>query len=62
LKSENGASVCNCLFKLARMCTVHDFKVLKDNLADVLPKDISALLDSGYRGVNDYCAFILIAV
>jgi len=34
--------------------TVHDFKMFKDSLADVLPKDISALLDSGYQGVNDY--------
>ena len=34
--------------------TVHDFKMFKDSAAEVLPKDISALLDSGYQGVNEY--------
>ena len=32
----------------------HDFTMFKDSLAGVLAKDISALLDSGYQGVNKY--------
>jgi len=28
--------------------------MFKDSLLDVLPKDISALLDSGYQGINKY--------
>ena len=34
--------------------TVHDFRMFKESLADILPKDILALLDSGYQGINDY--------
>jgi len=34
--------------------TVHDFTMFKDSLVGVLPKDISALLDSAYQGVNEY--------
>lgn len=32
--------------------TTHDFAMFKDSLADVLPNDISALMDSGYQGVQ----------
>ena len=32
--------------------TTHDFKMFKDSLADILPKGISALMDSGYQGVQ----------
>jgi len=32
----------------------HDFTMFKDSLVDILPKDISALLDSGYQGVNNF--------
>ena len=34
--------------------TTHDFTMFKDSLVGVLPEDISALLDSGYQGVNKY--------
>jgi len=34
--------------------TVHDFRMFKESLADVLPKDIFAMLDSGYQGVTEY--------
>ena len=36
--------------------TTHDFKMFKDSLVGVLPDDISALLDSGYQGVNKFFA------
>jgi len=36
------------------MGTTHDFTMFKDSLVGVLPKDISALLDSAYQGVNEY--------
>jgi transposase len=32
----------------------HDFQMFKDSLVGVLPEDTSALLDSGYQGVNEY--------
>lgn len=34
--------------------TVHDFRMFKESLVGVLPKDIWAMLDSGYQGVNEY--------
>jgi hypothetical protein len=34
--------------------TVHDFRMFKESLVGVLPKDILAMLDSGYQGVNEY--------
>jgi len=34
--------------------TVHDFRMFKESLISVLPKDIWALLDSGYQGVNEF--------
>jgi len=40
--------------------TVHDFRMFKESLATVLPKDISALLDSGYQGINEYLKNALI--
>jgi hypothetical protein len=40
--------------------TVHDFRMFKESLAGYLPKDILALLDSGYQGVNEYLPYALI--
>ena len=40
--------------------TTHDFKMFKESLVGVLPEDISALLDSGYQGVNAYLPYALI--
>jgi len=40
--------------------TTHDFKMFKESLVGVLPEDISALLDSGYQGVNAYLPNALI--
>ena len=34
--------------------TVHDFKMFKESLVGIIPKDILARLDSGYQGVNEY--------
>jgi len=34
--------------------TVHDFKMFKESLVEVLPEDILAVLDSGYQGVHNY--------
>jgi hypothetical protein len=34
--------------------TAHDFRMFKESLVGVLPETISALLDSGYQGVNEY--------
>ena len=31
------------------MGTVHNFRMFKESLVDVLPKDIWAMLDSGYH-------------
>ena len=36
------------------MGTVHDFRMFKESLVNVLPEDILAMLDSGYQGVNEY--------
>ena len=40
--------------------TTHDFKMFKESMVGVLPEDISALLDSGYQGVNAYLPNALI--
>jgi uncharacterized protein (DUF2344 family) len=40
--------------------TTHDFAMFKDSLVGVLPDDISALLDSGYQGVNKFLPNALI--
>ena len=40
--------------------TVHDFRMFKESLADVLPKNILALLDSGYQGIVEYLPNALI--
>ena len=40
--------------------TTHDFRMFKDSLVDMLPKDISALMDSGYQGVTAYLPNALI--
>ena len=40
--------------------TVHDYRMFKESLVGVLPADISALLDSGYQGANDYFSNALI--
>jgi hypothetical protein len=34
--------------------------MFKESVASVLPKDISALLDSGYQGINEYLQNALI--
>lgn len=34
--------------------TTHDFTMFKDSMVGVLPKDISALMDSAYQGVNQF--------
>ena len=34
--------------------TVHDFKMFKESLLDILPKDIFILADLGYQGINKY--------
>ena len=34
--------------------TVHDFRMFKESLVGILPESISAMLDSGYQGVNEY--------
>ena len=33
--------------------TVHDFKMFKESAAELLPKDIIAVGDSGYQGLSD---------
>jgi hypothetical protein len=38
----------------------HDFAMFKESMVGVLPKDISALMDSGYRGVQVYLPNALI--
>jgi hypothetical protein len=38
----------------------HDFRRFKESLVGVLPGNISALLDSGYQGVNEYLINALI--
>jgi len=40
--------------------TVHDYRIFKESLSDILPKHIIALMDSAYQGVHDYLPFALI--
>ena len=40
--------------------TVHDYRMFKESLADILPEYILALLDSGYQGVNEYLPYAII--
>ena len=40
--------------------TAHDFRMFKESLADILPQNTLALLDSGYQGVNEYLPYALI--
>lgn len=40
--------------------TAHDFKMFKESLADMLPENILALLDSGYQGIAEYLPNALI--
>ena len=41
-------SVCN------ELGTVHDFRILKESLGDILPESVVAIGDSGYQGIHEY--------
>jgi hypothetical protein len=38
----------------------HDFRMFKESMVGVLPEGISAVMDSGYQGVNEYLPNALI--
>ena len=42
--------------------TVHDFKMFKESLAEILPDNVIARLDSGYQGVHEYLPNAIIPI